>query len=74
VVSAADFATEMRPIEHYANVRAVTGRSDLGLAPGPRSSTTCSSGRSVRPASWRHTTRPQPSRSRTPRCRCGNCL
>ena len=29
VVSAADFAGEMGPIEHYANARAITGRSGL---------------------------------------------
>lgn len=32
VVSAADFAAEMGPIEHYANANAITGRS--GLYPG----------------------------------------
>ena len=29
VVSAADFAAEMGPIEHYANARAITGRAGL---------------------------------------------
>jgi transposase len=29
VVSAADFAGEMGPIEHYANAKAITGRAGL---------------------------------------------
>ena len=43
VVSAADFAGEMGPIEHYANAKSITGRAGLrprlpGHAAGPASS------------------------------------
>ncbi|TWT77187.1 IS110 family transposase [Neorhodopirellula pilleata] len=52
VVSAADFAGEMGPIEHYANANAITGRS--GLFPSRyQSDQTDNAGRIVRSANRR---------------------